>query len=308
MPYSESIAGLDHVELQATDDTDDRVPCPGDRHEDLHQAFFRELSDRLVESLVTDVRRPQDRKLLRGEPRYARKLHEPTRAQRVANRDATRVHDAHHVARKGLRNSLPIASKESVHAREPQLSTKTRVGHEHVLRQPARTDAHKRNPISVTRVHVRLDLEHEPREVGIARMDQASAARPWTRWRSQRQQRVQKRLHAEVVQRAAEEDWCLPGLSVRIGIKPGAGARDDLDRLDRQQGAVRVLAEVLVAGRVEQRDVVPLQLELERRRADGNTALLLHLHPVRHRVALRPAPAHGPGEVDRAGIEEQLLR
>ena len=78
--------------------------------------------------------------------------------------------------------------------------------------------------------------------------------------------------------------------------------------IHREQRAVRVLAEVLVAGRVEQRHVVPLELELERRRADGDTALLLHLHPVRHRVALRPAPAYRPGKVDRAGIQEQLLR
>ena len=241
---------------------------------------------------------------------------------------------------------------------------------------------------------------------------------------------MQKRLHAEVVQRAPEEDRCLPRLPVCLGIETGAGARDDLDRLDqlplargsdqffddrvgrsgdgngfhppssllplveehrvglevvdttevrsvaerpvhrrcrdpehaldlveqleripgrliqlvderqdrqavpathleelerlglhalgriqhhhhavhREQRAVRVLAEVLVAGRVEQRDMVPLELELERRRADGDPALLLHLHPVRHRVALRPASAHGPGEVDRTGIQQQLLR
>ena len=78
--------------------------------------------------------------------------------------------------------------------------------------------------------------------------------------------------------------------------------------IHREQRAVRVLAEVLVAGRVEQRHVVPLELELERRRADGDTALLLHLHPVRHRMALRPAPAYRPGKVDRTGIQEQLLR
>src|SRR6187431_2719860 len=64
-------------------------------------------------------------------------------------------------------------------------------------------------------------------------MDEASAARPWRGRRSQRQQRVQKRLHAEVVQRAPKEDWCLFGLSVCLGIKTGAGTRDDLDGLDQ---------------------------------------------------------------------------
>ena len=45
---------------------------------------------------------------------------------------------------------------------------------EHVLRQPARTDAHERHAIAVTRVHVRLNLEHEAGEVGIARLHAAS--------------------------------------------------------------------------------------------------------------------------------------
>src|SRR6185503_1847576 len=64
-------------------------------------------------------------------------------------------------------------------------------------------------------------------------MDETRAARPWRGRRSQRQQRVQKRLHAEVVQRASEEDWCLSGLLVGIGIKTGARTGDDLDRLDQ---------------------------------------------------------------------------
>ena len=71
--------------------------------------------------------------------------------------------------------------------------------------------------------------------------------------------------------------------------------------------AVGVFAEVLVARRVEQRDVVPVELELERGRADRDAALLLHLHPVGDGVALRLAAADGAGQLDRAGVEQQLL-
>jgi hypothetical protein len=79
------------------------------------------------------------------------------------------------------------------------------------------------------------------------------------------------------------------------------------DAVDGEQRAVGVLAEVLVAGRVEQRDVVALQLELERRGADRDAALLLHLHPVGGGVPLGLAAAHRAGQLDRAGVEQQLL-
>ena len=78
--------------------------------------------------------------------------------------------------------------------------------------------------------------------------------------------------------------------------------------VDGEERAVGVLAEILVTRGIEQRDVAPLELELERRRADRDAALLLHLHPVGDRVPLRLAAAHGPRQLDGARIEQQLLR
>jgi hypothetical protein len=74
-----------------------------------------------------------------------------------------------------------------------------------------------------------------------------------------------------------------------------------------QQRAVGVLAEVLVARGVEQGDVAVVQLELERRRGDGDAALALDVHPVRHRVALGLLAAHRAGQLDRAGVQQRLL-
>ena len=73
------------------------------------------------------------------------------------------------------------------------------------------------------------------------------------------------------------------------------------------QRAVRVLAEVLVARRVEQRHPPAFELEFERRRRDRNAALLLERHPVGGRMTPRLAPANGAGQLDCAGIKEQLL-
>ena len=52
----------------------------------------------------------------------------------------------------------------------------------------------------------------------------------------------------------------------------------------------------------------PLQLEFERGGRDRDAALLLELHPVGRGVAAGLAPADGAGELNRAGIEQQLLR
>ena len=79
------------------------------------------------------------------------------------------------------------------------------------------------------------------------------------------------------------------------------------DAVDGKERAVGVLAEVLMARRVEQRDVAPVELEFERRGADRDAALLLHLHPVGDRVALRLAAANRTGQLDGAGIQQQLL-
>ena len=87
------------------------------------------------------------------------------------------------------------------------------------------------------------------------------------------------------------------------------GRVDDHDgAVGRHQRAVGVLREILVAGGVEDVDAVALVLELHDRRGDGNTALLLQLHPVGDRVTGRGLALDGAGQLDRAAVEQQLLR
>src|SRR4029077_14650014 len=49
------------------------------------------------------------------------------------------------------------------------------------------------------------------------------------------------------------------------------------------------------------------ELELERGRRKRNAALLLERHPVGRRMTTRLASANRPRELDRAGIQQQLL-
>jgi hypothetical protein len=53
---------------------------------------------------------------------------------------------------------------------------------------------------------------------------------------------------------------------------------------------------------------MPFELEFERRRADGDAALLLELHPVGDGVTLCLAAADGARQLNGARIQQQLLR
>ena len=60
------------------------------------------------------------------------------------------------------------------------------------------------------------------------------------------------------------------------------------DAVGGDERAIRVLAEVLVARRIEQRHAPPFELELERRGGDRDAALLLERHPVGGRMLAAP--------------------
>ena len=77
--------------------------------------------------------------------------------------------------------------------------------------------------------------------------------------------------------------------------------------IDRGQHAIRVLGEVLVPRRVEEVDRVALVVELHHGARHRDSALLLHLHPVRRRVPPALARLDGAGELDRAAVEQELL-
>ncbi len=152
---------FDHIELQAADDTHNRIACPGCRHEHLQQPLFSKLPDRFIKSLVPHVGGPQDRELLGWKLGDLRKLHAPARIERVADGHSTRVDDADDVAWERFRNGFAIAAEEAIDPRQPQLSVEPGVHDEHVLREASRADAHECNAVAMTGVHVRLDLEDE---------------------------------------------------------------------------------------------------------------------------------------------------
>ncbi len=86
------------------------------------------------------------------------------------------------------------------------------------------------------------------------------------------------------------------------------GRIDHHDRaVDGGERAVGVLAEILVAGRVEQVEGEAAMLEAHHRRAHGDAALALHLHPVRAHAPALAARLDLAGKLDRPAEQQQLL-
>ena len=82
--------------------------------------------------------------------------------------------------------------------------------HEHVFFEDARADAHEGQPVAMTLVHVRLDLENEAGEGVAGRFDDRLLAgdmrEPRRGRRREFEQRIEKRLDAKIVDGASEVD------------------------------------------------------------------------------------------------------
>ena len=85
------------------------------------------------------------------------------------------------------------------------------------------------------------------------------------------------------------------------------GVNDDDDAIDGGEGAISVFGEVLVAGGVEDVDLVAFIVEGHGGGGDGDAALLFDLHPVGGGGAADLVRLHGAGYVDGAAEEEELL-
>ncbi len=78
--------------------------------------------------------------------------------------------------------------------------------------------------------------------------------------------------------------------------------------VDRMQRTVGVLAEVGVAGRVEEVHLQAPVGKLQHAGGDGDASLALHLHPVAHRAGAPALGLDGAGELDDPPVQQKLLR
>ena len=130
---------------------------------------------------------------------------------RVADAKEPGIDQADHVAGIGALDRLALAREEAVRPGHAHLAAQPRVVDGHVLLEDARADAHERDAVAVALVHVRLDLEDEAGEDRRSSVRARCSSPPSCAWRgagggASSSKRVEERLDAEVVQRAAEED------------------------------------------------------------------------------------------------------
>ena len=112
---------------------------------------------------------------------------------------------------------------------------------------------------------------------------------------------VHKGEDGNVTQRADLKELLGLGLDALSAV-------DDHDRgVGGHKGTVGILREVLVAGGIEDVDAGAVVGELQNRGGNGDTALLLDVHPVRDGMLGRALALDRAGGLDAAGIEQQLL-
>ena len=92
-----------------------------------------------------------------------------------------------------------------------------------------------------------------------------------------------------------------------LGLDALGAVDDHNSSVGGHKGTVGILREVLVAGGIEDVDAGAVVGELQHRGSNGNTALLLDVHPVRDGMLGRALALDRAGSLDAAGIEQQLL-
>ena len=94
----------------------------------------------------------------------------------------------------------------------------------------------------------------------------------------------------------------------RLALHTLAGVDDHHGGVRRHQRAVRILREIFMSRRVQYVDAIVVVVKLQYGRGHTDASLLLNLHPVRHRVPRRLAALHRASQIDRAAVQEKLLR
>ena len=171
--------------------------------------------------------------------------------------------------------------------------------HLHAFLVAAGADAQKGDAVAVRRVHVRLDLEHEAGELGLARVDTALFRRPRARRRRVLGECIEQFLDAEVVDGRAKKHRGLLAAQVGVDVEFVAGTAHQFDLVAQ---LLRLVAEHLVEARVVQ------AMDLL---ADGDASAVVRVVQVHSLVAqvehALEALAHADRPGDRGALDLQHL-
>ena len=172
-------AVLHDLELQRAHRRQDRLdPGLPERIEHLNRSLLAQLRDPFLERFVArGVGTADQREMFRLERRDRFEPHALAVGQRVADREDPGVRQTHHVAGEGDVDRFAVGREQLHRARQPHVFAGAHVAHGHVALELAAAHAHERDAVAVARVHVGLDLEHEPAEALVGRLDAVLLAR-----------------------------------------------------------------------------------------------------------------------------------
>ena len=221
----------DDLELQRADRAEDQVVAH-QRAEELGRAFLGQLRDTFLQLLQLE-RIAQ----ARAAEQFGREIRDAgvrqlfADGEGVADRDRAVVVQADHVARIGRIDDLAIAGHEGQCVRELDLLAQAHMEGLHRRVVAARAHAQERDTIAVHRVHVGLDLEHESGKRRFLRLHFARGGHARRGRGRVFDEEIEQQLHAEIVDRRAEEHRRLLAGEIGMDIKRVARAFDEFEFL-----------------------------------------------------------------------------
>ena len=103
--------------------------------------------------------------MFRREAWYALELQRAITTQGVADAQIATIHDANHIARPRIFDGDAIAGHKLLRRSQSHRLARALMEHLHVRLKVPGNHADKRNAVAMFRIHVRLNLEHEAREI-----------------------------------------------------------------------------------------------------------------------------------------------
>ena len=287
---------LEHFQLQRAHRAEDGVlHAQSALREDLDRAFLAELEESLLQLLALErVLAADPGEDLRREAGQLGELEGRAFAQCVADAQRPGVEQTDDVARPGFLDDLALRSEELVGHGEAQAALLAHVPHLHAAAEAATADAQEGQAVAVRGVHVRLDLEDEPAEALVGRIDRPAArAVAWRGRRGKLHERGEELVHADLRPRRAEEGRGLLAAQDAGVVERIPGVRHELDLVRH------VRAQLGVHGGQLRHDAAPagVQLGEERRHAREVRAL-----------ADRPGDRHGADPEHLLDFVEQVDR
>jgi hypothetical protein len=131
------------------------------------------------------------------------------------------VWDADDIAGVRFIRQFPVAREKQDRAVDGNRFARADLIELHAAFELARTQPHKRDPVTVHRVHIGLNLEDKASHPRIIRRNRCRLGRLRAGGRGETRKRINEFINAEIFERGAKVNWREITAAIRLGIKIG---------------------------------------------------------------------------------------